>query len=293
MTIQLPSDPIGRPERLLAVCVHWDDCSVAVGSRDGVISEVWSQQPDRAAPGGAGAAPLASRDALLLMDRLLVRTGTSLADVEGLCFAKGPGAFTALRVAAGLVQGLALTLSKPVAGICSLAAMVAQDPAWQIPVAASGAAPGTAPAGEPPGPSWLQFSAIDARMGECYFAVHECRSGSHPQAVRPPAVGKPDDVVSAFDQVLTRRGMKHAGIISTAAGNAFRLSPILVRWAHESGLDPTDAAARSPTAAAVLAVAASVGAPAGGPARQALPVYVRDKIALDVAEQRAQASART
>ncbi|MEO6269471.1 MAG: tRNA (adenosine(37)-N6)-threonylcarbamoyltransferase complex dimerization subunit type 1 TsaB, partial [Lautropia sp.] len=204
-----------------------------------------------------------------------------------------PGAFTALRVAAGIVQGLALTLSKPVASICSLAAMVAQDPAWQLPVAASGAAPGTAPADQSPGASWLQFSAIDARMGEFYFAVHECRPGSQPLAVRPPAVGKPADVVSAFDQVLTRHGMKDAGIISAAAGNAFQLSPILARWAHETGLDPTVAAARSPTAAAVLAVAASAGAPAGGPARQALPVYVRDKIALDVVEQRAQASART
>jgi hypothetical protein len=47
-----------------------------------------------------------------------------------------------------------------------------------------------------------------------------------------------------------------------------------------------------PTAAAVLAVAASAGAPAPGPARSALPVYVRDKIALDVGEQLANAAAR-
>ena len=52
------------------------------------------------------------------------------------------------------------------------------------------------------------------------------------------------------------------------------------------------ASQRAPTAAAVLAVAASDGAPLPGPAHAALPVYVRDKIALDVTEQRASAAAR-
>ena len=70
------------------------------------------------------------------------------------------------------------------------------------------------------------------------------------------------------------------------------LLPELAAWSVKAGFDPEVAAARSPTAAAVLAVAASIGAPEAGAARTALPVYVRDKIALNVTEQRAGAAAR-
>jgi hypothetical protein len=49
---------------------------------------------------------------------------------------------------------------------------------------------------------------------------------------------------------------------------------------------------REPSADAVLAMAASAGAPPAGAAETAVPVYVRDKIALDVDEQRQRRLAR-
>src|SRR5687768_3515997 len=126
------------PPLLLALAVHWDDCTVALGTREGARMEVWSRQPERTSSASTGAntgasggvgqtGPLASRDALLLLDRLLVQTGTSLSAVDRLCFARGPGAFTSLRVAAGLIQGLSLATSIPAVGICSLAAMAAEE----------------------------------------------------------------------------------------------------------------------------------------------------------------------
>lgn len=277
---------------LLALAVHWDDCSVALGTHAGACTEVWSrgsEHPATGRPGSGGLAPgaLASRDALLLLDRLLVRTGTSLSSVDRLCFARGPGAFTSLRVAAGIVQGLSLATSIPAVGICSLAAMAAGEPDWQP---ADGASP----------TAWLQLAAIDARMGECYFGLHECRSGEHPQALIAPAVGSPAAAVELFEAVLAQRtgapavrapdGQHPAGI--RLAGNAFALLPELADWARRRGLDAELAASRSATAAAVLAVAASCGAPQGGRPQDALPVYVRDKIALDVDEQKAGAAAR-
>lgn len=268
--------PGPRLPLLLALSVHWDDCSVALGTRDKLTTEVWSQQPERSGPPDAGphTGPLASRDALLLVDRVLVRTGTPLSTVDRLCFAQGPGAFTSLRVAAGLIQGLALALSKPVAGICSLSAMAAQAPGWRR------------------APPWLQLSAIDARMGECYFGLHQCRSGTYPQALIPPAVGDPADAIAVFEAVLAQREARGTQMAIVLAGNGFGLLPALAHWARQAGFDAGEAARRSPSAAAVLAVAASAGAPAGGPPAQALPVYVRDKIALDVGEQRARAAAR-
>jgi tRNA threonylcarbamoyladenosine biosynthesis protein TsaB len=268
---------------LLALSVHWDDCSVALGTAERWVEETWSLQPERMPtqlPIGAAAAPLASRDALLLLDRLLIRTGTTLGSVDRLCFARGPGAFTSLRVAAGLIQGLSLATSIPVVGICSLAAMAALEPAWQ---GGAGAEP----------TSWLQLSAIDARMGECYFGLHECRSGHHPVPLFAAAVGKPADAIAVFDEVLAQRASHEAKMALALAGNAFTLLPQLADWASRNGFDPRLAGTRLPSAAAVLAVAASIGAPQAGPAATALPVYVRDKIAFDLSEQRANAAART
>jgi len=270
-----------RPDlpMLLALSVQWDDCSVALGTRERVTSEVWSGQPERdGGKTGVHAGAFASRDALALLDRLLLRTDTALSTVDQLCFARGPGAFTSLRVAAGLIQGLSLATSIPVAGICSLAAMAAQDPGW------SSTGPEEAP--------WLQLSAVDARMGECYFGLHECRAGHHPEPITAPAVGPPAEAVAVFELTLEQRRSHRGKIRIVPAGNGFSLLPELGAWAERHGFEPREAARYSATAEAVLAVAASIGAPAAGPARTALPVYIRDKIALDVDEQRAGAAAR-
>jgi tRNA threonylcarbamoyladenosine biosynthesis protein TsaB len=280
-----------RPPLLLALSVQWDDCSVALGNQDAFQQEIWSQQLERHAPvaaeaagainasAGRSAAPLASRDALLLLDRLLVRTATPLSAIDRLCFARGPGAFTSLRVAAGLVQGLSLATSIPVVGVCSLGAMAASETAWRETV---GSTPGR----------WLQLAAVDARMGEVYFGLHECRGGHYPVALAGPSVGRPAEAIELFDAVLAQHAAEGAGIEVTLAGNGFRLLPELAAWTSARGLDAEAVASRTATAADVLAVAASRGAPQAGAAATALPVYVRDKIALDVDEQRAGAAAR-
>lgn len=296
------SESQSRHPLLLALCVHWDDCSVALGTREGLATEVWSQQPERAAAGirasdgvatGSHTGPLASRDSLLLVDRLLLRTDTPLSAIDQLCFAQGPGAFTSLRVAAGLVQGLSIAMARPVAGICSLAAMVAQEPGWQrVGPEVEEAELERIKADAFPRLMWLQLSAIDARMGETYFCLHECRSGHYPQALVAPSVGKPADAIALFSQVLAQRAMHDSPTAIILAGGAFLQFPDLEAWAEAAGFDARSAAERSPTAAGVLAVAASIGAPRPGPPEAALPVYVRDKIALDVAEQRAKAAGR-
>jgi tRNA threonylcarbamoyladenosine biosynthesis protein TsaB len=259
---------------VLALSIHGDDCSVAIGSARGSTAEFWSRQPERQHGGARNPAqaqgPLASRDALLLLDRLLIHTAIPLDEVERLAFAQGPGAFTSLRVAAGLVQGLGLGLDLPVAGIDSFAAMAAQAPGWHA-----------------PGAEWLQLGAIDARMGECYYAVHRCRAGSYPETFAGPLVGSGAQAIALFEHALGE------GEAIVAAGNAFTVVPALLEWAAAAGLDPEAAGRRAPTADAVLALATSSGAPPGGPPESALPVYVRDKVALDVDEQRQRSLART
>lgn len=67
---------------------------------------------------------------------LMRRCGTSMADVEALAVATGPGSFTALRVGIALVKGLALPRNLPIVGIPTLDVLAAGYPTSKMPMAA-------------------------------------------------------------------------------------------------------------------------------------------------------------
>ena len=102
------------------------------------------------AAGGA----LASATLLPAILELLARAGLKVHDLDAIAFGRGPGAFTGLRTACSVAQGLALGVAKPVLPIDTLLA-VAED-------ARAGA-----------GAARLQmWVAMDARMGEIYAAQY-------------------------------------------------------------------------------------------------------------------------
>lgn len=111
------------------------------------------------AEGGPQASARLVPEALALLDR----AGLALADVDAIGFGRGPGAFTGLRTACAVAQGLAFGAGKPVLSLDSLM-LVAEDARQQAEAA-----------GEPlDGRIWV---AMDARMGEIYAAAYRLEGG--------------------------------------------------------------------------------------------------------------------
>ncbi len=83
---------------------------------------------------------------------VLDEAGMTLNDVDAIAFGRGPGAFTGLRIAAGVAQGLALSVDIPVVPVSTLAALALQ-------------------ASEQKAHHQLILAALDARMDEVYWGT--------------------------------------------------------------------------------------------------------------------------
>lgn len=97
--------------KLLALDTSSEGCSAALWL-DGRITERFEL-----APRGH------TRLLMPMVRELLAEQGFVPTDLDALAFARGPGSFTGLRIATGVVQGLAWGLSLPVVPVSSLAAV--------------------------------------------------------------------------------------------------------------------------------------------------------------------------
>ena len=211
------------------------------------------------AAGGA----LASTTLLPAILELLARAGLKVHDLDAIAFGRGPGAFTGLRTACSVAQGLALGVAKPVLPIDTLLA-VAED-------ARAGAGAGA-------GAARLQmWVAMDARMGEIYAAQYAFANAGW-QVLDAPMLITPE--------ALNRRWSEQAP--QAVAGNALA--------AFGERLRPRDAARFPdawPRAAGMVSLARALWAAGGAvDAALALPLYLRDKVAQTSAERDAARAAR-
>ena len=185
---------------------------------------------------------------LPMIDALLRRAGFGVRELNAIAFGEGPGSFTGLRIACGVTQGLAFGARVPVVGIGTLLAL-AQATAADATVC-----------------------CLDARMRQVYFAAYR-RMADGFEVVHEPGVYAPDAVPQ-----LPAGSWIGCGNGFAAYGDALRarLGDTLVALAPVA----------LPHARDIAALAAAEMARGGArPAAAALPVYVRDKVALTIEEQ--------
>ena len=182
---------------------------------------------------------------------LLAQAGLPLASLDAIVFGRGPGSFTGLRTACSVAQGLALGAQLPVLPVDTLLA-VAEEARVQ--------------AGSPDPLTVLAM--LDARMDEVYSAAYRWSEGAW-TVVSPLRVCAPEQlaVPPGADVLL--------------AGNAFE--------AYGERLPAGQRRMVLPTALALLRLAPALWASGQAvPAEQAMPLYIRDKVAQTTAEREAQ-----
>jgi tRNA threonylcarbamoyladenosine biosynthesis protein TsaB len=180
---------------------------------------------------------------LQMLHELLAQAELSLEKLDGIAFGAGPGSFTGLRVACGVAQGLAFGLNLPVIGISTLEALAAQIKNDNV------------------------ITAIDARMGEIYHAAY-IKSTDNWKAVSMPILCFPrfapllqgsnwTGCGSGFDTYFEDLSKHYGSCVTRIEGNLVPHAREIVQlgkkgFAQGLGIDPVNA----------------------------VPIYIRDKVAL-------------
>lgn len=240
--------------RLLAIDSSTDTLSVALGSG------VPDQPPLRFS--GPGAAQ-SSATLLPAVQSLLAQAGWPLASLDAVVFGRGPGSFTGLRTACSVAQGLAYGAGGlPVLAVDTLLALAE---AARLQRRAQGLA---VPA--------CTLALLDARMDEIYVALYASGDGAvQAEPLQAPRLCAPEALASWL-----------AGVLPAGAGPCLLAGNVFEVYADRlAGLDGPRQPAL-PTAEALLSLApALLAAGRAVAAQDALPLYVRDKVARTTAER--------
>ncbi|WP_075181963.1 tRNA (adenosine(37)-N6)-threonylcarbamoyltransferase complex dimerization subunit type 1 TsaB [Pantoea sp. 1.19] len=185
---------------------------------------------------------------LPMIDALLMRHGVTLSQLDLLAYGRGPGSFTGVRIGIGIAQGLALGANLPMAGVSTLMTMA--ESAWRLHGATR------------------VLAAIDARMGEVYWAEYQRDAAGEWQGETTEAVLKPE-------AALARMAALEGGWATVGTGWA-----AWPQLAAESALALTATDVTLPTAQDMLPLARQAWQRrAILPVEQAEPTYLRNEVA--------------
>ncbi|NUS38169.1 MAG: tRNA (adenosine(37)-N6)-threonylcarbamoyltransferase complex dimerization subunit type 1 TsaB [Lysobacter sp.] len=230
--------------KLLAFETATEACSVALWL-DGEVRERFEVAPRRHA-----------ELALPWAEQLLADAGIAKSQLDAIAVGRGPGAFTGVRLAIALGQGIALALDRPLVPVSTLAALAFGAPGDRM------------------------LAAIDARMGEVYLGAF-AREGDGLRALMPETVVAPD-----IASVPEGNGW-------TAVGTGFAAAHAALQGCLQGRLARIDVAALPHASAVACLGAAAVARGEGLPPERVEPAYLRDNVALTLEQQQALRAARS
>jgi len=216
--------------KLLAIETATDACSAAL-SFDGELRERFE------------IAPRAHTELILpMIDELMAEAGIVISQVDAMAFGRGPGAFTGVRIAVGVTQGIAFGAGLPVVPVSTLAALAQGAAADKV------------------------LAALDARMGEVYWGAYRRNAAGLMELTGEECVSAPDAVPCPPGDGWHGMGAGwmacEAALLTRCAGQV--ISRDGTGFPHARDV-------------ALLGIA-GYEAGQGVNAEQALPVYLRDKV---------------
>ena len=236
--------------KLLAFETATEACSVAIWD-DGRVLERFELAPRRHA-----------ELALPWAEQLLAEAGLARGQLDAIAVGRGPGAFTGVRLAIALVQGIALALDRPVVAMSTLAVLAMR-------------AAGTADEER------HVLAAIDARLGEVYSAAFAL-DASGARLLDTERVGLAD----AVTMPATGDGIWHGVGTGFSAGEGALSTRLGTQLASVDATALPHAADLARLAAAAFARGEAVAAD------RIEPAYLRSNVALTIVEQQALRASR-
>jgi tRNA threonylcarbamoyladenosine biosynthesis protein TsaB len=224
--------------KLLAFETATEACSVALWL-DGEVRERFELAPRRHA-----------ELALPWAEALLADAGIARRQLDAIAVGRGPGAFTGVRLAIAIGQGIALALDRPLVPVSTLEALAFDAGGDRV------------------------LAAIDARMGEVYLGAF-AREGDALRALSTETV-----VAPALADIPEGDGWNAVGTGFAAADGALQAR-------LQGRLASIDANALPHATAIARLGAAAFARGEGLPAERVEPAYLRDNVALTLEQQQA------
>jgi tRNA threonylcarbamoyladenosine biosynthesis protein TsaB len=226
--------------KLLAVETSTDACSAALFV-DGEIREKFELAPREH-----------TKLILPMIDALMADAALRPQQLDAVALSRGPGSFTGVRIATGVVHGIAFGADIPVVLVSTLAA-IAQGFFNQQDVD-------------------LSFTAMDARMNEIFWGVYQRNAIGLAELLGDEAVTPAVDVVfpEGFGFGVGSGWAVHGDVLRARLGDKLQ-GVVSESWPY--------AACIAQLAAYDFANGLAV------PVEQAMPVYLRDKVAKKQSER--------
>lgn len=198
-----------------------------------------------------------SQRVLPLLREMLNEAGLEVEEMDGIAFGAGPGSFTGLRIGCGIAQGLGFAAEVPVVGVSTLNAL-AEGVVMRAPDALR------------------VVACLDARMGEVYHAAYE-KNDDVWQEVSGPGLYRPENVPQ----------LQGEGWVGVGTGWAVYRDQLQSVYGRQlKGVLLQANVYDHPNALAIAHLARPIlSAGLGKPAADAMPIYIRNKVALKMSER--------